>query len=301
MNSVSVYTPLIQEVSSFSGSRGRQRSHSYNSPEDCKNYGVQIQKEETCLRPRTRYGGIYIHHCSYIEIANDCVLLFQYWINNIKIQTKFLRRSFYSFETSELHYDSETEPLIQNTTTLQQNKVKKKGKKEGDGATVRLSSKKSSSNKILLSRELNGKVMPWWSVFLSVEFFFSFSQQTSTSFLICPCKTSSGSRGNLKSVAMITISESDNWEINSSSGMKYGQFVDWEKIDPDAASKYQEILKSSHHQLKAMGRAGFWTMPHTLRAKAYYHIIHGINSRLALFQNNHGGFWRWLCWKTDSI
>lgn len=105
-------------------------------------------------------GGIYIHHCSYIEIANDCVLLFQYWINNIKMQTKFLRRSFYSFETSELHYDSETEPLIQNTTTLQQNKVKKKGKKEGDGATVRLSSKKSSSNKILLSRELNGKVMP---------------------------------------------------------------------------------------------------------------------------------------------
>lgn len=88
---------------------------------------------------------------------------------------------------------------------------------------------------------------------------------------------------------MITISESDNWEINSSSGMKYGQFVDWEKIDPEAASKYQEILKSSHHQLKAMGRAGFWTMPHTLRAKAYYHIIHGINSRLWWFQNNYWG------------
>lgn len=83
-------------------------------------------------------------------------------------------------------------------------------------------------------------------------------------------------------MAMITISESDSWEINSSSGMKYGQFVDWEKIDPDAASKYQEILQSSHHQLKAMGRAGFWTMPHTLRAKAYYHIIHGINSRFGI-------------------
>lgn len=96
------------------------------------------------------------------------------------------------------------------------------------------------------------------------------------------CKPPSGSRGSLKSVVMITISESDNWEINSSSGMKYGQFVDWEKIDPDAASKYQEILKSSHHQLKAMGRAGFWTMPHTLRAKAYYHIIHGINSRFGV-------------------
>lgn len=55
MNSVSVCTPVEQEMSSFSGNRGRQRSHSYYSPEDCKNYGVQIQKEETCLRPRSRY------------------------------------------------------------------------------------------------------------------------------------------------------------------------------------------------------------------------------------------------------
>lgn len=99
---------------------------------------------------------------------------------------------------------------------------------------------------------------------------------------VCVCITSSGSKSSLKSVAMITISESDNWEINSSSGMKYGQFVDWEKIDPEAASKYQQILKSGQHQLKTMGRTGFWAMPHTLRAKAYYHIIHGINSRLAL-------------------
>ncbi|XP_028444788.1 TBC1 domain family member 24-like [Perca flavescens] len=77
----------------------------------------------------------------------------------------------------------------------------------------------------------------------------------------------------------MTISESDNWEICSSSGMKYGQFVDWEKIDPEAAKRYQQILQSDHQQLKTMGREGFWAMPHTLRAKAYYHIIHSINSR----------------------
>lgn len=94
------------------------------------------------------------------------------------------------------------------------------------------------------------------------------------------CIFCSGSKGNLKSVSMITISESDNWEINSSSGMKYGQFVDWEKIDPEPAQRYQQILKSGHQQLKTMGREGFWAMPHTLRAKAYYHIIHSINSRL---------------------
>uniref|UniRef100_A0A3Q3E341 TBC1 domain family member 24 n=1 Tax=Labrus bergylta TaxID=56723 RepID=A0A3Q3E341_9LABR len=67
---------------------------------------------------------------------------------------------------------------------------------------------------------------------------------------------------------MITISESDNWEITSNSGMKYGQFVDWEKIDPEAAKRYQQILESNHQQLKTMGREGFWEMPHTLRAKA---------------------------------
>ncbi|XP_077381779.1 TBC1 domain family member 24-like isoform X2 [Festucalex cinctus] len=88
-----------------------------------------------------------------------------------------------------------------------------------------------------------------------------------------------GSRGSLKCGSMMTISESDSWEICSSSGMKYGQFVDWEKIDPEASERYQQMLESEHQQLKAMGRQGFWAMPHTLRAKAYYHIIHGIHSR----------------------
>ena len=78
---------------------------------------------------------------------------------------------------------------------------------------------------------------------------------------------------------MLTISESDNWEICSSAGMKYGQFVDWETIDPEAAQRYQLILKSDHSEMKTMGREGFWATPHTLRAKAYYHIIHGIYSR----------------------
>ncbi|XP_062304338.1 TBC1 domain family member 24-like [Osmerus eperlanus] len=93
------------------------------------------------------------------------------------------------------------------------------------------------------------------------------------------CRDLDGSRGSLKGVPMMTISESDNWEISCCSGMKYGQFVDWEKIDPEAAGRYQKILSVEHQELKTMGRSGFWAMPHTLRAKAYYHIIHGINSR----------------------
>ncbi|XP_076584903.1 TBC1 domain family member 24-like isoform X1 [Chaetodon auriga] len=212
MNSISMCTSSDQDLDSMAGAVSRQRSHSYYSPEDCKNYGVQTQTEETYLRPRSR--------------------------------------SFYSFETSELYsgYDMgnfiRSNPLTERASALQQYQVNKKEKREGDGAGVQLASKKSKPKpkRHSQSRELNG------------------------------------SKGSLKSVSMMTISESDNWEISSSSGMKYGQFVDWEKIDPEAAERYQQILKSDHQQLKTMGREGFWATPHTLRAKAYYHIIHSINS-----------------------
>ncbi|KAM7394069.1 hypothetical protein PAMP_020892 [Pampus punctatissimus] len=159
-------------------------------------------------------------------------------------------RSFYSYETSDLYSDYDmgnfniSSPLMQRANSLLQQNVNKKEKREGDGGGVRISPKNSKSkpNKHSPSRELHG------------------------------------SKGSLKSVSMLTISESDNWEISSNCGMKYGQFVDWEKIDPEASGRYQQILKSDHQQLKTMGQQGFWAMPHTLRAKAYYHIIHGINS-----------------------
>lgn len=55
MNLVSVCTSSDQDMASMAGGRGRQRSHSYYSPEDCKTYGAQTQTEETYLRPRSRY------------------------------------------------------------------------------------------------------------------------------------------------------------------------------------------------------------------------------------------------------
>lgn len=76
----------------------------------------------------------------------------------------------------------------------------------------------------------------------------------------------------------MTITEPDNWEISSCSGMKYGQYVEWEKIDPEAALRYGKMLESDLHELKSMGRTGFWAMPHTLRAKAYDHIISSIST-----------------------
>ncbi|XP_060922530.1 TBC1 domain family member 24-like [Limanda limanda] len=212
-NLVSVQTSSDQDLDCIIGGRNRQRSHSYYSPEENKNYGEQTQTEQTCPRPRSR--------------------------------------SFYSYETPELSSNNDVgnfnrlSPLRQRASSLQ---LHQKENKDKDGAGVRVSAKKSKSkqNKLSPSGELNG------------------------------------SKGNLKSVSMITISESDNWEISSNSGMKYGQFVDWEKIDPEAAHRYQQILRSEHQQLKTMGREGFWATPHTLRAKAYYHIIHSINCSRAI-------------------
>ncbi|KAK9540012.1 hypothetical protein VZT92_002488 [Zoarces viviparus] len=212
MNSITMCASSDQDLGSVAEGRGRQRSHSYYSSEESKNYGVQTQTEKTFLRPRSR--------------------------------------SFYSCETTELNSDydagnfSWSSPLRQRASSLIQYQVNKKEKREGDGPGVPVSSKKSKSKR---------------------------SKHSQT-------REHNGSKGNLKPVSMMTISESDNWEINSCSGMKYGQFVDWEKIDPEAAERYQQILQSDHQQLKTMGREGFWATPHTLRAKAYYHIIHSINS-----------------------
>ncbi|KAM4595138.1 TBC1 domain family member 24-like isoform 1-T1 [Fundulus diaphanus] len=156
-------------------------------------------------------------------------------------------RSFYSYETSDLqsHCDtgnfSRSCPLRQRANPQLRNQMSRREDKGEKRSGVPVNPKRSKPNKL--------------------------------------SKALSGSKGNARRVSMMTISESDNWEICSSSGMKYGQFVDWEKIDPEPAKKYQQILKSGHQQLKTMGREGFWATPHTLRAKAYYHVIHNINSR----------------------
>lgn len=215
MNLDSMDTTTDQDLSSAAGGRSRQRSHSYYSAEDAKNYGLQTKTEETVLRPRSR--------------------------------------SFYSYETSDLYSDSvegnssSSGAPRPRAGSLIKYEASKKEKRDGDGVIARLTSKKSKPKSTRHS----------------------------------PCRELNGSRGSLKSVSMITISESDNWEISSSSGMKYGQFVDWEKIDPEAAERYKRLLKSEHQEMKTMGREGFWAMPHTLRAKAYYHIIHRIHSRCA--------------------
>ncbi|XP_011472125.1 TBC1 domain family member 24 isoform X1 [Oryzias latipes] len=149
-------------------------------------------------------------------------------------------RSFYSFEMSEQSSNHSMESFLRSSPLRQKASTvfKSLAPKKEDVSGVHVTSRgiKPKLNKHSHSSELDG--------------------------------------GKSSAKPMITISELDSWDICSSSGMKYGQFVDWEKIDPESASKYQQILNSEHKQLKAMGRQGFWAMPHTLRAKAYYHIIH---------------------------
>ncbi|MCI4375965.1 hypothetical protein PGIGA_G00115760 [Pangasianodon gigas] len=89
-------------------------------------------------------------------------------------------------------------------------------------------------------------------------------------------KDHGGTRGNSKNIPMLTITEPDSWEISSSSGMKYGHYVDWEKIEPEAATRFQKVLCSDYSQLKEMARSGFWVTQHTLHAKSYQQLIHRI-------------------------
>lgn len=55
INSIAAHLSSDQDLNSLVGGRGRQRSHSYHSAEDSKNYGVQTETVKTCLRPRSRY------------------------------------------------------------------------------------------------------------------------------------------------------------------------------------------------------------------------------------------------------
>ncbi|XP_072319721.1 TBC1 domain family member 24-like [Eucyclogobius newberryi] len=160
-------------------------------------------------------------------------------------------RSFYSYETSEVCSNTDvgncdrSSPLRERASSLQSIVNHKKDKKQDNGSSAQSQPKNHRPKQSKTAKD-----------------------------------SPAGKTGVFRADSMMTISEADNWEICSSSGMKYGQFVDWEKIDPEAAEKYQKILQSDHQQLKTMGRQGFWAMPHTLRAKAYYHVIHSINSSI---------------------
>lgn len=175
MNSISMHTSSVQDLDSMLGGRGRQRSHSYYSPEDKKNYGVQTETDQIYSRPRSRYVITFYFKTCTVLIQIMSVILSEsnrhvylskygsvfYCVTTELILNPLFPRSFYSYETSELHSRCETEsfdwssPLRQTTSSLHQHQESKKESK-GDGAAVRVTSKKSKLNKHSLSRELSG-------------------------------------------------------------------------------------------------------------------------------------------------
>lgn len=127
-------------IASITGGRSRQRSHSYYSPEDCKNYGAQVQTTETNLRPRSRY----VHTINF-----DCT--FSAYLFSISVSlSAMLPRSFYSFETSE----SDVEPQTERSSFFQQFQKEKEVGGGHDPLTSRKSKPKQNKTS---SRELSGK------------------------------------------------------------------------------------------------------------------------------------------------
>ncbi|KAK6479672.1 TBC1 domain family member 24-like [Huso huso] len=88
-----------------------------------------------------------------------------------------------------------------------------------------------------------------------------------------------GFRRHSISIPMLVISDSDHYDLGTSSGLKYGKFVDWDKMPAASSESCTEPLPSDPKILKSMARAGCWSKNHTLRAKAYNHIIRSIRCR----------------------
>ena len=70
-----------QDLTSVANGRGRQRSHSYTSAEDAKNYGLHAETEKVVVRPRSRYAQRSSAYMSYWLLC----CLFPPWGNIIML------------------------------------------------------------------------------------------------------------------------------------------------------------------------------------------------------------------------
>ncbi|XP_039356180.1 TBC1 domain family member 24-like isoform X2 [Mauremys reevesii] len=83
-------------------------------------------------------------------------------------------------------------------------------------------------------------------------------------------------------VPVLIISEAETWDIDASSCMGCGQFVDWDKmpeLDQQPSAQSQSLTQTSK-ELKKLAREGHWATNHALRARAYQQIIQHIPCRL---------------------
>ncbi|KAJ1130549.1 hypothetical protein NDU88_008900 [Pleurodeles waltl] len=83
-------------------------------------------------------------------------------------------------------------------------------------------------------------------------------------------------------VPLLITPETGIWQIDTSSEVECGQFVDWNKM-PDFSTdhcQHGNELPQNLKELKKMARGGHFSHSHNMRARAYGQIIKAINCRV---------------------
>ncbi|NWX16453.1 TBC24 protein, partial [Aegotheles bennettii] len=83
-------------------------------------------------------------------------------------------------------------------------------------------------------------------------------------------------------VTIVITSEADTWDIDASSCLGSGHFVDWDRM-PDLEQQApisQDILSKPRKELKKLAREGYWAASRTLRAQVYHQLIQQVACRL---------------------
>ncbi|KAM6050447.1 TBC1 domain family member 24-like [Chlamydotis macqueenii] len=83
-------------------------------------------------------------------------------------------------------------------------------------------------------------------------------------------------------VTVVITSEADTWDIDASSCLGCGQFVDWDRMpDPEQQANIpRDILSKPPKELKKLAREGYWAASRALRAQVYHQLIQQVACRL---------------------
>lgn len=83
-------------------------------------------------------------------------------------------------------------------------------------------------------------------------------------------------------ITIVVTSEADTWDIDTSSCLGCGQFVDWDKMpEPQQAAQIpRDVLDRPPKELKRLAREGCWGWSHAGRAWLYPRLIQRVSCRL---------------------
>ncbi|NWY21422.1 TBC24 protein, partial [Aphelocoma coerulescens] len=83
-------------------------------------------------------------------------------------------------------------------------------------------------------------------------------------------------------VTIVVTSEADSWDIDTSSCLGCGQFVDWDKMpEPQQPAQIpRDVLSRPPKELKRLAREGCWAGSHAGRARLYPRLIQQVSCRL---------------------